>query len=760
MGIILDIVPNHMAVMTADNGWWLDVLEDGPASRYADYFDIDWTPARHSMRNRILVPALERPLGDAIAQGDVTLCFEPEKGAFFVACAGLQFPMDPASYPLLLREIGGIAGAQGAAAEFAGVLNAFDALPGAQPAAPEVLARRQRDKELVKKRFAALCLGDPAVARHVAAGLAAINTAAAAERTERVARILAAQPYRLAYWRVAGEEINYRRFFDVDALAALRMEDPEVFERTHGLILDLWRKGSIDGLRIDHADGLYRPAEYLQRLRSLLTDGRQEPYIVVEKILEQGEQLPVDWRVDGTTGYEFGALLTAWLMDPQGTQRLERIHDAFVHPAAPFGEIVYESKKRVMQSSLAAEITMLAHRLDRIAQSSHSTADFTLFDLRQAVVEVIAGFPVYRTYISEAGVSDTDAAIIRRAVGAALGRKQTARRAIEYLGAVLLGENEMHQRVPAARDFCLRFQQVTGPVMAKGVEDTAFYRYSRLLPLNEVGADPTCRGVSNEMFHRANERRAEHHPRTLLATSTHDTKRGEDARFRLCVLSEVPEVWWECLGRWRRLKRRAMKEVLPEPEMEYLLLQTALSVWPAAGAAATGRRLAERLADYAVKAGREAKMSTSWLDPDPDYEELLRRYVQLLEPEAAEKGFSRYFKPVIELASYFGALNSVVAAVAKFTVPGVPDIYQGNEALRLVMVDPDNRDAIDLQRYHQTLEELEDLAARTPLDRVAGQLLACCEDGRLKTFVTWRLLTLRRAEADLFSRGGYLPIPV
>lgn len=762
VGIILDIVPNHMAVMTDDNAWWMDVLENGPASRHAGFFDIDWNPARHSMRNRLLVPALERPLGEAVAQGEITICFDEQKGTFHVACGNLRFPVDPASCPLILCGAAGpYCGSAIETQEFTDVVQAFASLPPAQAAPPEVLVRRERGKEEAKRRLAALCGRCPGVALHVRRCLDAINTDASTERNDHLVRILAAQPYRLAYWRVAGEEVNYRRFFDVNELAALRVEEPEVFERTHGLIRELWRSGGIDGLRVDHADGLYRPARYLQCLHDLLADeGGSRPLVVVEKILGTGEELPADWPVDGTTGYEFGALLTGWLAHPQGVQQLERIHQAFVRPGLSFAEIVHESKKRVMHSSLAAEITMLAHRLDRIAQASYSTSDFTLFDLRQAVVEVIASFPVYRTYVSDAGPSDADVAIIRRAVGAALGRKQAVRRALEFLGTVLVGEDGLHERMPAAREFCMRFQQVTGPVMAKGVEDTAFYRYSRLLAFNEVGADPQCRGVSTESFHRANERRAECFPQTLLATSTHDSKRGEDCRFRLCVLTEVAPLWRSCLARWRRLKRRAMQEALPEPEMEYLLLQSALGIWPVGQSGVDEAKLAQRLGDYALKAAREAKVSTSWLDPDAAYEALLQRYVQLLVPDKPGTGFERYFAPVIEQAGYFGVLNSVAAVAIKLTVPGIPDIYQGNEGLRHVLVDPDNRAAIDFTAQEQQLSVILGAAANGPPAGLVSAWLKSCHDGRLKTFVTWSLLELRRAAPELFSKGGYEAVPV
>ncbi len=591
MGLVLDIVPNHMAVMSPDNQWWMDVLENGPASRYAEYFDIDWMPARAAMKNRLLVPFLGRPLGEALEAGELGILFDAATGSFRVRYAEHELPLDPRSAAFILGHPDGvsIAGNAAQAQSLAALAQAFAALPVTQAGCEESSARRALDTATRKQQLAQLYAQHPAIAAHVQSRVQQINTAADSDGVLLLARLLEMQSYRLAYWRIAGEEINYRRFFDVNELAALRMENPAVFRHAHSLLLRLWREGLIQGVRVDHADGLYEPAQYLAQLEALLGEGPdgKRPYIVVEKILGQAEQLPADWPVDGTTGYEFGALLTGWLMSPDGSLQLERTHRRFVGATPGYAETVYDSKKRVMQTSLAAEVSMLAIRLDRIAQMSHRTTDFTLFDLRQAIAEYIACFPVYRTYATAAGVSEHDAGLIRRALGAASGRRQTLRRTLEFLGSVLLVEADgSSAREAAARDFRLRMQQVTGPVTAKGVEDTSFYRYTPLLPMNEVGGDPQCRGVSTERLHRANAQRASAFPRTLLATSTHDSKRGEDVRYRLCVLGELADSWRQCLGRWRRLKRRGRDTTLPAPELEYLLLQTALGIWPAAQAEA------------------------------------------------------------------------------------------------------------------------------------------------------------------------------
>ncbi|HXC60850.1 MAG TPA: hypothetical protein VN645_16150, partial [Steroidobacteraceae bacterium] len=422
--------------------------------------------------------------------------------------------------------------------------------------------------------------------------------------------------------------------------------------------------------------------------------------------------------------------------------------------------------RQVMRTSLAAEISGLATRLDRLAQQHRNTLDFTLFDLREAIVEVAAHFPVYRTYVREEKVSAEDAQHIRRAVGLAMNRNQSARRALQFLERVLLGE--LAQDAPrraAALEFTLKFQQVTAPVMAKGIEDTVYYRYPGLLAMNEVGGDPQCRGISTEAVHRANEWRAREYPRCVLATSTHDTKRGEDARYRLCVLTEMPEEWAACVSRWRRLKTRRRDHSSVGAAQEYLLLQSLLAIWPLDWVsedlpAEVSSGLRTRMEEYAVKAAREAKEQTSWLEADESYEDRLRHYVRLLLPGDSATGFQRYFRPVLEQVAYFGMLNSLSASVLKFTAPGVPDTYQGNELPAFVLVDPDNRRIPDLQAHAQALDALVKSVDASSLVQVAGALLQSWRDGHLKLFLTWRLLTLRAANPALFDAGAYVPLSV
>lgn len=766
IGIVLDVVPNHMAVMTTDNPWWLDVLENGPASPFADYFDIDWTPARAAMRHRLLVPVLGAPLGEEIDRGAIRLRFNPAAGEFSVCYESMQFPVDPVSYGTVLRLLreGTMSASVGSTvlSELAALEEGFAALPPAIPSTPEVRLARADRARLLKRHLSKVFELLPELAEQVDAVLEEFAPPTGGGDAERLAAFLARQPYRLAFWRVSGEEINYRRFFDVNELAALRMEDDRVFDATHALVRRLWREGAIDGVRVDHADGLYDPAQYFPRLRGLLGDegASREPWLVVEKILGPAEKLPANWRVDGTTGYEFAALVTSWLMNPEGAAALEKTHTRFVRNRMPYAEIAYHTRRLVMRSVLASEISALAARLDRLAQRHRDTADFTLFDLREAIVETLAHFPVYRTYIRDHEVAPEDIQHIRRAIGAARGRKQAGMRELDFLERVLLGlwrpASDLHVE---ALEFTLKFQQVAAPVMAKGIEDTAYYRHASLLAMNEVGGDPLCWGIDSAALHRANQARLRESPRSMLASSTHDTKRGEDARHRLAVLTELPEQWAKAVGHWRRLKARG-RSLDVDAEQQYLLLQALLAIWPLDVAHADRAALRERLQEYSIKSAREAKVRTSWLEPDAAYEAELRRFVGLLLPPAEGPGFAQYFQPILERAAYFGVLNALSALVLKLTSPGIPDIYQGNELPSLVLVDPDNRRPVDFGNHQQVLDALIGACESKGTAQVAAELLRDWRSGSLKLFLTWRLLLLRRNQPQLFEAGEYVSLDV
>jgi len=774
MGILLDMVPNHMGVLGADNAWWMDVLENGPASAYAQYFDIDWHPVNVDLDGKVLLPVLGEHYGNALADPALALAFEREAGGFALRYHEHRLPLDPRSYPALLERAAPRVAEPGARAALASLAAAFGHLPARDAAAPEALAERARDKALHQKRLAELCAGTAAAAQAIEAALAELN---APGPREALHALLEAQAWRLAYWRVASDEINYRRFFDINGLAALRMENEQVFEATHAFVLELAAAGAIDGLRIDHPDGLYDPAQYFRRLQEGYArragialaerDAAGRParplYVTVEKIVAPHEDVPERWHVHGTTGYRFAMVSNGVLVDAAAASRMERIWRGFSAEQADFAELAYQGKRAIMRGALAAELTVLATELLRIARSDRRTRDYTFNTLRQAIAEVAACMPVYRTYIVEAP-SAQDQRYVGWAVAQARRRSRAADVSIfEFVRAALLGQVLEGAPPPLralAQRFAMRFQQFTAPVAAKGVEDTAFYRYGRLVSLNEVGGDPAQFGMTPRAFHGASADRAARWPHTMLATSTHDNKRAEDVRCRLDVLSETPAAWRLAVRRWGAMNRahRAQLESgpAPSPADEFQLYQALLGTLPPGmlnrpasaldEAALAGWR--ERIERYAVKAAREAKANTSWVSPNEEYEAALAAFVRALLGRLAPNPFLEDLRAQAAPLAWFGALNSLSLALLKLASPGVPDLYQGSELMDLSLVDPDNRRPVDYARRAALLEELAGLEDPRPL-------LDALHDGRAKLWVTWRLLELRRRLPRLFRDGGY-----
>lgn len=763
MGIVVDVVPNHMAVMTAENPHWVDVLENGAAAESARIFDIDWHPNRRSMHGRLLVPMLAGPFGDILEQGCIRVAFDAGSGSLHFQYESQRLPLDPATYPELLDA----ASQKGLADHSLDPLTGddlenlsadFARLP--RGSLPDEVRQRYRDKEAGKRRLQRLCERNPAVEQCIGAAIEEMNgTPGNPSSFDRLAGLLDRQPYRLAYWRVAGEEINYRRFFDVDGLAAVRMEEDFVFDVIHGGLKRLLADGLIDGLRIDHADGLRDPPSYLSRLAGIAPGPR--PYIVVEKILGTGESLPEDWPVDGTTGYEFAAAAGSWLLHPRGMPILDRAWRSFTGNRFSFDDIEYESKRHIMRTSLAAEITLLAIRLDRLAQSHRRHVDLTFLSLRDAVVEILAAFPVYRTY-GEKGMTADEERTIARAIGSALGRGRADREALAFLKAVLLREDSVTagNSVPVA-DFIARFQQVSAPVMAKSVEDTAFYRFPRLMALNEVGGNPRVTGISTAQLHAFHRKRAAAWPLSLLATATHDSKLGEDVRCRLYVLSEKAPEWQQLAGRWLKFRARPNSPGTAMRTLEYLLLQALTGTFPAAEPADRDvrSRYRERLAEYALKAAREAKQFTSWLQPDAEQEAALDPLIERMLPENGTTGFETYFAGLLQPVAAFGMLNSLSLLVLKLTAPGVPDIYQGTELPQFAFVDPDNRRAVDYSQRADLLDRLEGAVRAHDPKTSAMRLLQEWWSGEIKTFVLWRLLAERQRSPAVFA-GRYIPLKV
>jgi (1->4)-alpha-D-glucan 1-alpha-D-glucosylmutase len=736
MGHILDFVPNHMGVGGGDNAWWLDLLTWGPQSHYADYFDVDWEPLRPQLRGKVMLPFLGRRYGEVLDAGELRLRYAD--GAYSLQYFEHRFPLTPPSYALVLER-----------AEPAD-LRAFARLFGALAEIPSRTERRDAAASLQR-------LLDETQGAHARAHAERLDADRATEAGQAlVERLVEAQHWRPTSWRVAGEEINYRRFFDINGLAALRMEHAETFADTHALVFSLIERGLLDGLRLDHVDGLFDPLGYCDLLHSRAELLHQPMYLVVEKILAAHEELRQRWHVDGTTGYEFLNAVTGLFVDARNEAAFTRVYQRFTGDRATFEEVARAAKRLILVTALAGERNVIALRLDRIAQRDPRTRDFTLGALTRALFNTIVAFPVYRTYVRGDAVSEED----RRHVSWAIGRAATfdisgERDVYDFLRRVLLLECDDPQMRLHYLDFAMHFQQLTAPVAAKGVEDTAFYRSVRLLALNEVGGDPGRFGTPAAEFHRQNARRAARRPHAMLTTATHDAKLGEDVRARLAVLSEIPTLWRAALTRWSRLNRRHRPQTLvklPADTTEYLLYQTIVGAWPielldgeldATALAA----FADRVAAYLVKASREAKRQTSWAHPNEAYEATLDRLVRgVLDPDrsgaflAAVRAFARELAPA-------ALTNTLTQVVLKVTSPGVPDTYQGAELWDLALVDPDNRRPVDFALRVRALREIDDrLAAGTPRADVVADLLRSWPDGRLKLYV---LTTLLRRRAEL-----------
>lgn len=771
MGQILDIVPNHMAVGGDDNAWWLDVLENGPASPYAGYFDIDWRPVKEELRGRVLLPVLPDHYGKVLEDGALRLEYDAQRGEFSVRFYEHRFPVDPGTYPLILVD-GGIGPEGGPLRALHELVAAFRQLPDRRDLDPQRRELRRRDMALLKARLAAL--GEQsAVAVWLGERVEAFNGRPGEPGSfDDLHRLLEAQPYRLAYWQVAADEINYRRFFDINTLAGLRVEAEEVFEATHHRVLELVAQGVVDGLRVDHPDGLYDPAEYYrrlqQRLQAVSTDA-SGVYLVAEKILAAYEHLPTDWAINGTTGYEFSAVVNGLFVDPGAERRLDRLYARFLGRPADFDELLYERKRLVIRAILSSELMVLANLLDRIAESDRYTRDYTLNGLREALTEIVACFPVYRTYLTPGQVSEQDRRFLQWAVAQAKRRSPASDISIfDFIHRLLLFEGDAE--LPAAErfrrvQFVMRLQQYTAPVTAKALEDTALYSYNRLVSLNEVGGDPRNFGASPAAFHHANLERAQHWPQAMLATSTHDSKRSEDVRARLDVLSELPEQWRRQLARWSQLSRARKREVdgrrAPSRNDEYLLYQSLLGAWPLepldeAGLAA----LRERITAYMLKAIKEAKVHTSWINPNPEYEAAMAGLVDSLL-SSPENAFVHSFAPFAQRIARFGLYNSLSQVLLKLTAPGVPDVYQGNELWTFALVDPDNRRPVDYGRRRGLLDAIRDEVTGAPdLGGWVRGLLDTLDDGRAKLYLTWRVLNFRREQPALFRAGGYQPLTV
>jgi (1->4)-alpha-D-glucan 1-alpha-D-glucosylmutase len=855
MGLLVDVVPNHMGIAGGANAWWQDVLENGRTSAYAEYFDIDWRPLKEELRGKILLPVLGDHYGIVLERGELRL--EYADGAFTVHYCETHLPIAPPTYPLILSiplpELEQTLPEDDLSLlEYQSIITAFERLPPQDERDPHLIAERRREQIVAKRRLADLVASSPEVARVIVETVRVLNgessgPEAQAHRLDALDRLLDAQSYRLSSFRTAGEEINYRRFFAINELAAVRQEVPEVFAAAHDLLLRLIASGAVTGLRIDHPDGLWDPAGYFRDLQraawlalreplipspSPLGAGRRENaqpssepplltptgrvpaqrvaagggegehdevdwetidpaladawpgkagdglalaarlplYVVVEKILEPGESLPNDWAVHGTVGYEFARVTTGLFVDPAHQRDFDHLYARITDERRrrPFSAVAYEAKGLMLRTALASETNVLARALNRISEQNRRTRDFTLSALRNALREIITAFPVYRTYITCDGreISDHDRRAIARAVALAKRRNPASDPSVfDFLADVLLlqgdagddGALSEQERDERCR-FVMKFQQLTGPVMAKGVEDTAFYQYNRLIALNEVGSDPAAFGVSVAEFHRGNAERARRWPHGLLTSSTHDTKRSEDVRARIAALSELPREWRAAVNRWTRLNRRSKTRVegasAPDRNDEYLFYQTLLGAWPW-DTETPDEAFVARIEAFMLKAAREAQVHTSWVNPNPAYEDALQQFVRAALDLSRPNPFLEDIATLRETVAHAGAINALAQQLLKLTVPGVPDVYQGTELWDQSLVDPDNRRPVD---YARRTRLLRGLARRRPGRRLAADLLATKADGRLKLYLTSRALACRAAYTDLFARGEYIPL--
>ena len=770
MGLLLDIVPNHMAAST-ENPWWRDVLRWGPHSVHAAKFDINWEAGREpgAPRGQLVLPILGAPLAEVLGNGELKLALGPD--GFELHYHGRHLPVYPDTYELILAECFP-AGAK-AAEQQQEALQQLTALMATDGGKSNMLGGPAGQ---VGKQLWELYRYELPVRECVDRNIEIWN---GADGQTRLAELLSRQHYRLVYWRDARHQINFRRFFDINDLVSLQIEDEAVFRAVHGRVLGLARAGAVTGLRIDHVDGLHDPEGYLVRLQAYLAAAgpdsgtvqatpplaveESDPagfYVLVEKILEAGEELPDTWPVAGTTGYDFLNALTGLFVDARGLDVLDKFYTRVTATQADFAALVDAQKRRVMGELFPGEMAKLAQELGHLAAQDPRGQALAQDDLEAALVGVTAAFPVYRTYTRGFAVAPRDLEYIEEALAGAARRGDGSGPARAFLRRVLLlefvdqqPEDTLHRWL----GFVMRWQQFTGPIMAKGYEDTVLYLYNRLISLNDVGGDPAGGVVSVPKFHHRMQDRRQRSPHTMNATSTHDTKRSEDVRARINVLSEIPELWTERVTRWREWnvgkKPQVAGRPVPEDNAELLVYQTLVGAWPLR--AADEADFGERLKEYLVKASREAKAYTSWLDPDEEYEAALGTFAERILIDTPDNRFRQDLLRLVRPVAYYGALNSLAQVVLKVMCPGVPDFYRGTEVWDLSLVDPDNRRPVDFDRLTALLAELQQWEVGPAL---VQDLLAAWDDGRVKLYVTWLALSLRRARAELFATGAYLPL--
>jgi (1->4)-alpha-D-glucan 1-alpha-D-glucosylmutase len=797
MGLLMDVVPNHMCIAGSENGWWLDLLEHGPGSPFARFFDVDWRPPNPNLTDKVLLPILGDQYGRLLESQEIKISYRG--GAFFANYYETSLPIAPRTSARILepalRDLKTrLPESHPDVLELESIITALGHLPPRAETDAARVKERRREREVIKRRISALAKESGEARHSIHEALFQINGVKGDPASfDALEQLLAEQAYRLSYWRVASDEINYRRFFDINELAAVRVEERPVFKAVHEIIFRLIRQGLVTGLRIDHVDGLSNPEKYLHDLRRewLAATGQAVApevvpvsgddaaggvhparpdapmYVVVEKILGHGEELRREWPIHGTTGYDFMNTLNGVFVDTANARAFDELYRSFTGSNVNFQDLLYECKKLILSVAMSSELHVLARRLDRISEQHRWSRDFTFNSLQFALAELIACFPVYRSYIRRrhVSVSAEDRRYIDAALRAAKRRNPAVSESLfDFIGSLLLLDDPKglsgEQRAER-RDFVMRFQQLTSPVTAKGLEDTAFYRFYPLASLNEVGGEPNRFGVTLEQFHARNAERQRHWPHTLSATSTHDTKRSEDVRARINVLSEMPAAWARAVARWREMNRRHKLEIdgaeAPDANEEYLLYQTLVGAWPLLPPDEAGREeFVSRIQEYMNKALKEAKVHTSWISPHEEYDGAVREFVRAILKPCDDNLFLPDFVEFQRATARAGLFNSLSQTLVKIASPGVPDIYQGTEIWNFSLVDPDNRRPVDYDHLAALLASLD--AANTEHDRAAliADLLREPEDGRLKLYVTSRALNFRRRKAELFRSGDYL----
>lgn len=805
---IIDVVPNHMGIIGNGNPLWNDVLENGQASRFSDFFDIDWNPSKRELKNKVLIPILGDQFGQVLENSEIQLFFDD--GEFFIKYWSHRLPLAPKTYPLILSlridDLSNLLGAEHEnLIELMSIITSFNNLPDRLETDEKKIEERYRESSVVKKRLSNICGESEEIQKYIDECLVIYNgEKGVPESFDLIEDLLNKQAYRIASWRVAAEEINYRRFFDVNELAAIRVEDDKVFYFYHEKIMSLLRDKKAHGLRIDHPDGLYNPRHYFIKLQNYylhtmvikniedtganLSDSdfkkikricekedyaaKLPLYLVIEKILERKEDLPSEWCVHGTVGYDFLNALNGLFIDRENDKKFDAIYKKITGFKMDFEDLLYQKKKNFAKFNMPAEINILAFKLNQISERNRNYRDFTLNNFVIAVREIIACFPVYRTYIAPdtKDVSERDEKYINIAVEKAksLNRSMSAL-VFDFIREVLLLRIDSRIGIEEKnlyRDFVLRFQQITSPIMAKGMEDTAFYINNRFISLNEVGSDPVYFGYSRSEFHRQNLARSISWPSGFITTSTHDTKRSEDVRMRLNVLSELPDEWKTQVNRWMRInkKHRTMinEVLLPDRNTEYFIYQTLVGIWPDYTIKSEDYNdYVERIWEYLQKAAREAKLFTSWVDPDAVYEEAVKTFLERILNKKRSKYFLKIFLPFQKKIAGYGMYNDFSSLAVKTGSPGVLDIYQGIELWEYTLVDPDNRRPVDYDLRWHLLNRVKGVMDQDKnYESKLMELLEEKKDSRLKLYILWRGLHFRKKFKNIFIKSEYIPLEV